>query len=271
MRRFTFLKGQATLNDFVIIEDHHGMQGLSPDFVRQLCDRRGGIGADGVMRVVRAGQVKAWRGDPGLWYLDLHGADGTPEQDCGNGLRVFARYLMNEQLVSGGRFQVATVDGVRDVRIARGGMISVNLPRGTVAPDPATLRLADGERVGVGVDVGSPRFVFFVPDAELDSLDLGDAAVVAADGTATAPAAIDCAAVVAPDHLRLRSLSRSGAELVSCGVGAVAAVVAHRHAHDGPTSVLVDTAGGRLQVDLRRTGDWLTGPAMINMRGEYWA
>lgn len=64
MRRFTFLKGHATLNDFVVIEDQHGMQDLDPAFVRELCDRRGGIGADGVLRVVRAQHIEGWDGDP---------------------------------------------------------------------------------------------------------------------------------------------------------------------------------------------------------------
>lgn len=270
MRRLTFLKGQATLSDFVIIEDHHGMQELSAQFVRQLCDRRGGIGADGVLRVVRAGQVKGWTGDPGLWYMDARRSNGDVADDCGNGLRLFARYLMNEQLVSGGRFAVATGTGTHEIRVARGGMVSVNLGTASVLKQTAEVGVGSKVLPATVIDVGGTQLVCFVEPGALEALDVNHAPLVLPVENTPDWEAASFLHVEAPDRLRARVHKRHVGEVVSCGVAAVAAVAAHRQAHAGPTSVSVDMPGGTLQVDCRRSGVWLTGPAVINMRGEFW-
>ena len=89
--RYTFVKGHATGNDFIIIDDPHGMQELTAEVVAELCDRHTGIGADGVLRVVRAGQVPGHDFDPGLWFMDYRNSDGSLAEMCGNGLRLFSR------------------------------------------------------------------------------------------------------------------------------------------------------------------------------------
>lgn len=96
MRNWPFAKGHGTHNDFVIINDRHGMYDPDSADVRFLCDRHGGIGGDGVLRVVRARYVKDWDGDPDLWFMDYRNADGSIAEMCGNGVRVFARYLVEE-------------------------------------------------------------------------------------------------------------------------------------------------------------------------------
>ena len=83
---YPFLKGHGTENDFVVLPDPDGtVHGdLSADRVRALCDRRAGIGGDGVLRAVRRGEG---------WFMDYRNADGSVSEMCGNGIRVFARYL----------------------------------------------------------------------------------------------------------------------------------------------------------------------------------
>lgn len=272
MRRFTFLKGHATLNDFVIIEDQHGMQALEPAFVRELCDRRGGIGADGVLRVVRAQHIDGWRGDPDLWFMDYWNSDGTMAETCGNGLRLFARHLMNEQLVPTGRFSVATRAGVKDVRMARGGMISVDVGEPKLSPDAVTITHGDRSWPGAAVDVGNPHAVVFVDREELERLDLSREPTWSPEETFPHGVNVEFVHEADPGHLVMRVHERGSGETMSCGTGVVASAAVHRHGHAGSLeTVVVRVPGGELQVDFEGERVWLTGPAVINMRGEYWA
>ena len=86
----TFWKAHGTGNDFVIVDQQDPLTSAQ---VRWLCHRRFGIGADGTLQALRAGDVEDWNGDPDLWFMDYRNADGTIAEMCGNGLRVFARYL----------------------------------------------------------------------------------------------------------------------------------------------------------------------------------
>lgn len=271
MRRFAFLKGQATLNDFVVIDDQHGMRELSPQFVRQLCDRRGGIGADGVLRVVRAQHIKGWDGDPDLWFMDYRNSDGSIAEMCGNGLRVFARYLMNEQLVPTGRFKVATRAGAKEVRIARGGMIAVNLGQIDLPGTTVAVRHQGQQWPAVAVDVGNPHAVCFVDVDTLRDLDLSVAPELVPAEAFPSGANVEFVAEAGPGHLDMRVYERGSGETMSCGTGVVAAAAAHRQRGDVPNHVVVSVPGGELKVDFRKSGAWLTGPAVIYIRGEFWA
>ncbi|MDR1998685.1 MAG: hypothetical protein LBQ06_01925, partial [Frankiaceae bacterium] len=135
-------KGHGTGNDFIIAPDADGALALSPGQVRLLCDRRRGIGADGVLRVVRAaadpqGRAlvdRAAAADPGgerpEWFMDYRNADGSLAEMCGNGVRVFAQYLAEDGLVDAG----AVGPGLPV--ITRGGVVRVRRAE-PAAPDRA--------------------------------------------------------------------------------------------------------------------------------------
>src|SRR4029453_1167648 len=107
MRRWSFTKGHGTENDFVIILDRESMLEIGPADVRFICDRRAGIGADGLLRAVLAKHVDGWDGDGGLWFMDYRNADGSSGGVCGNGIRVFTRFLLDQDLVGGPVVEVA--------------------------------------------------------------------------------------------------------------------------------------------------------------------
>ena len=96
-----FAKGHGTENDFVILLDEPADVALAPSAVAALCDRRRGLGADGVLRVTTAGALLSAgvleRLPDGVsaddWFMDYRNADGSSAQMCGNGVRVFAHYL----------------------------------------------------------------------------------------------------------------------------------------------------------------------------------
>ena len=153
-----FLKGHGTENDFVIIPDFEDLVTLSGEAVARLCDRRAGIGGDGLLRVVRSAAHPEAQpmAEAAEWFMDYRNADGSVAEMCGNGVRVFVRYLERAGLVEPGDLAVATRAGVRGVHLAKeGGEITVSMgsallpgepekPEPEVRPTPAWAEQADG-------------------------------------------------------------------------------------------------------------------------------
>src|SRR3954452_7055142 len=99
MTPFAFTKGHGTGNDFVLLADPDGVLQLTPAVVRTLCDRRFGIGADGVLRAVRvAADPDAAELADVEWFMDYRNADGSVAEMCGNGIRVFVAFLLEREL-----------------------------------------------------------------------------------------------------------------------------------------------------------------------------
>ena len=168
-----FAKGHGTENDFVILPDPRGERELSPEFAARLCDRRAGIGADGVLRVVRTAAGPApGQADRAEWFMDYRNADGSIAEMCGNGIRVFARYLLEHGLAASPAFAVATRSGVRQVRAEPDGRITVDMgPVSVLGPGRTVI---DGAvRDGLRISVGNPHLACLVDDA-LDKFDLAE-------------------------------------------------------------------------------------------------
>ena len=91
MGDYRFVKGHGTENDFVIVPADVD---LTPERVRALCDRRAGIGGDGVIRAVREDGAEG-----GRWFMDYRNSDGSVSEMCGNGIRLFGRYLHDLSLI----------------------------------------------------------------------------------------------------------------------------------------------------------------------------
>lgn len=270
VRRFNFYKGHGTENDFIILDDSHGMHDISADFVAAICDRRSGMGADGLVRVVRAGQISGWSGDQELWFMDYRNADGSIAEMCGNGLRVFARHLVNEQLVTEGEFDVATRAGVRHVRIEPTGLISASMGAVTVTDAEVVVSVGSQRWPATQVFVGNPHAVAFVEEAVLPALDLFRAPVW--EPAAAFPEGVNCEFVhaTAIGRLAMRVFERGVGETRSCGTGVVAAAAAYRHASGFGGPIEVTVPGGTLTVMFDGDAATLTGPAVIVGRGEFW-
>lgn len=251
-----FAKGHGTGNDFVIIPDLQGRLALTPELVAAVCDRRTGVGADGVLRVVRDGPA---------WFMDYRNADGSLAEMCGNGVRVFARYLVEEGLAVPGEVTVRTRAG--DTRaVVTTEAVSVTMAPPRVDGD-TTARLPDGRELpGVAVDCGNPHLVCPVPTGpDLAGLDLSVPPQV---DPARFPDGVNVefSAAVDTHHLRMRVHERGVGETRSCGSGALAAAaVALGGESGGP--VTVDVPGGRLTVSLTDHECVLTGPAVLVARG----
>jgi len=244
------------------------MAPLTPQIVRQMCDRHAGIGSDGIVRAVKAECMPEWKGDPDLWFMDYWNPDGSLAEMCGNGLRVFVRYLIEEDLVPRPEMAIATRAGLRTVWEQPGGWLRVGM--GPAAIGVPTWVQADGQRFSaVSVSVGNPHVVAMLPDGcDLDGISLWGG--VSFD-PAVFPQGVNAEFVrLTGEHsLRLRVFERGAGETRSCGTGAVAAAALAHHLEGSDAAWTVDVPGGRLRVDFDDEQAYLTGPAVIVARGDW--
>ena len=272
-----FAKGHGTENDFVILLDPEGSGGLTAGLTARLCDRRAGIGADGVLRAVRAaasgiagranGGPEAAGGAGGPeWFMDYRNADGSVAEMCGNGIRVFARYLVRHGLADGPEFTVATRSGPRLIRMCTDGGVSVDM--GAVAVLGPGSAVIDGQTYpGLRVSVGNPHLACLV-EGPLAAFGLSRPPGLD-PGQFPEGGNVELIRVTGPASVAMRVHERGSGETRSCGTGAVAAAAAAASATgsgDGTWDVRVP--GGDLKVTLEAGRAWLTGPAVIVAEGE---
>jgi diaminopimelate epimerase len=277
------LIGHGTENDFVVLPDPDGTvwpeSRLDAALVRRLCERRAGLGGDGVLRVVRSVHVPdaaAVLGDDldrCEWFMDHRNADGSHAEMCGNGIRLFLHVLVTEGLLDRGRCEdgvlVGTRGGPRRVGATSDGRYWVDM--GAARPfGEGKATIADQVFPGLAVSMGNPHLAA-VTDVPVDALDLTAAPEFDA---ALFPGGVNVELVnLLPDgeadaHVRMRVFERGVGETRSCGTGACAAAYAGLVA-SGRTvgTVRVDVPGGRLIVEVTPETTVLTGPAVLVAAG----
>jgi len=264
--RLRVVKGHGTENDFVIVPDFDGVLELTPQLARALCDRHSGIGADGVLRAVRcendpAGAAMA---PEAAYFMDYRNADGSVAEMCGNGVRVFVRYLQSVGVVVGSA-TVATRGGVKRTWLTDEGDVIVDMGSPLVLADRPVATAAPSVRrvAGVAVELPNPHVVVPVPaGAELDALDLSRPPRV----EPARPDGQNVEFVVREGRrqLRMRVHERGVGETRSCGTGICAAVAAARGAGPDGSTWTVDVPGGSCQVTWQPDGEMhLRGPAVL--------
>lgn len=269
-----FLKGHGTENDFVVLPDPDGRLKLTDARVRALCDRHRGLGADGVLRVVRTSAVEDAPSSVSAdaWFMDYRNADGSIAEMCGNGVRVFARYVVDAGLAPPGELVVGTRAGVRPVVTQADGTVAVDM--GPAAVFGRSSAVVGGRTFsGIAVDVGNPHLAC-VTDLDIDSLDLSQAPDY---DTELFPNGVNVELVQrgAPGRVLMRVHERGVGETRSCGTGTVAATVAAVRADgDQAGHRIVQVRGGTVEVEINASTSTLTGPAVLLARGtlgaEWW-
>ncbi|MGW8729572.1 diaminopimelate epimerase [Streptomyces sp. NPDC055808] len=271
-----FLKGHGTQNDFVIVPDPDNALDLPADAVARLCDRRAGIGGDGLLHVVRSAahpDAKAMAGDA-EWFMDYRNSDGSIAEMCGNGVRVFAGYLVRAGLVEQGDLAIATRGGVKKAHIAKNGEVTVSMGRARLPEAQATVTVDGRSWPARNVNMGNPHAVAFVDDldhaGDLRSVPPFSPAAVYPDGVN-----IEFVVDRGPRHVAMRVHERGSGETLSCGTGAcaVAVAAARRDGADpavtgSPVTYTVDLPGGTLVITEHPDGEIeMTGPATIVAEG----
>jgi diaminopimelate epimerase len=271
---YPFLKGHGTENDFVLLPDHDGsVHGdLSAERVRALCDRRAGIGGDGVLRVIRSSALRP-PAEPARtaapeWFMDYRNSDGSLAQMCGNGIRVFARHLVEEGLVPAeGPIPIGTRAGVRTVtHDDEAWTVEMGVAR---LLGETKVSVDDRSWPALHVDVGNPHAVVLLDDLA----EAGRLYDEPGYDESLYPEGVNIEFVVrrGDHHVEMRVHERGSGETRSCGTGACAAAVAAagQDAGDGSGRWRVDVPGGELAVSRDHDGRvHLTGPALIVARGQ---
>ncbi|MFF4647715.1 diaminopimelate epimerase [Streptomyces sp. NPDC001389] len=274
-----FAKGHGTGNDFLVLDDPDNRLNLTPATTRRLCDRRTGMGADGLLRLVRtdASPEAASMAGHAQWFMDYRNADGSLGAMCGNGIRVLARYLTTTGRHGHGPLTIATRAGLRELHVAatgdpHHGEVSVSMGR-PLLPGPDGIKVAVGDRCwpALHVDVGNPHAVAFIDDLR-HAGTLDRAPVVTPSTAYPHGTTVEFVRDLGSRHLVLRVHERGVGETPSCGTGACAAAIAALHRSiatpSHPVRYTVDAIGGRLLVDITPDADLtLTGPAHITAQG----
>jgi diaminopimelate epimerase len=287
MTSISFTKGHGTGNDFVLVFDAEGELSLSSKQIAKICDRRFGIGADGFIRVVKSAKLPEGKEilevEPtAIWFMDYYNADGSAAEMCGNGVRVFARYLLDRGLAKiegGSTLAVGTRAGVKDLTQGSNGF-AVDLGRWKLTNEfTVEAKGIEVARPGQGIEIGNPHVVVALSsDAELKQLKLFEAPIVE-------PAPVNGANVefVVPNepmikdgvgYFSFRVHERGVGETLSCGTGIAAAALATRYwaGASAPNQWQVQALGGVVAVRMFATEDGehvsISGPAELTFDGE---
>jgi diaminopimelate epimerase len=287
MTKIAFTKGQGTGNDFVLVLDAEGELSLSRNQIAKICDRRFGIGADGFIRVAKSSQIPEGKdilaSEPSaVWFMDYYNADGSPAEMCGNGVRVFARYLLEKGLATiegGSTLAVGTRAGVKDLTQGSNGF-AVDLGRWKLTSEfTVEAKGIEVARPGQGIDIGNPHVVVALSsEDELKQLKLFEAPSVE-------PIPVNGANVefVVPNepmvkdgvgYFSFRVHERGVGETLSCGTGIAAAALATRYwaGPSAPNQWQVQALGGLVAVRMFATEDGehvsISGPAELTFDGE---
>lgn len=275
LNELPFVKGHGTGNDFVVIPDVDGHLDLTADQVRWLCDRHVGIGANGVLRVVRTEHVPEMADFAAVaeFFMDYRNADGSHAEMCGNGARVFVRYLDATGLVTDNDIVIATRGGLRSATIHPDRTITIDMGMATTPRARALPHVTVGDRTwpATGVLVPNPHAVVFVDDLA-DAGDLLSAPDVVPGDVFPDGVNVEFVVPRGPRHVAMRVHERGVGETLSCGTGACAvAWAARRHAGElvaGDERWQVDVPGGTVFVTETAKGALLlNGPADLVARG----
>jgi diaminopimelate epimerase len=271
--RIDFTKMHGVGNDFVVFDAPADESLLQPERLRNLADRRTGIGFDQAL-LLEAPR----RADTAVFYR-IFNADGDEVEQCGNGARCIAALLHHRGLARNGAVTLDSPAGIIRARIEPAELVSVDL--GVPDFDPRSLpfeapRAADsyplevaGRTLEIGVvSIGNPHAVLTVADVESAPVATLGPAI---EHHARFPQRVNAGflEIVARTEVRLRVYERGAGETRSCGTGACAAVAVGRRRGLLDSAVRVLVRGGELRVNWTGPGEriWLTGPAQVSFEG----
>lgn len=247
-------------NDFLIALGSDNPEIMpDPDVARALCDRRTGVGADGLIYGLEASEAED---DACMVLLN---SDGSEAEISGNGIRCLGQALLRAQGVQEASLRIETPSGVRSLRTVRGDVdaeLWLQVDMGAASPGPPTGPVTarfEARRLAT-IDIGNPHLVLLVDDADQTVLEQ-----VGPELEADYDAGINVELVTVEnrERLRLRVWERGAGITLACGSGAVAATVAAQDWGLVEDRVQVDMPGGSAVVERTEASMLLTGPTVF--------
>jgi diaminopimelate epimerase len=250
MTQIAFEKAHGTGNDFIVIADIDGELVLDEAQVKKMCDRHFGLGADGILRIVLQAD--------GLYLMDYRNSDGSLALMCGNGARVFAAYLYKENLVDSKNFEFRTRSGVVKATIHDANSVTVSMPKVEILGKELSISHAGKSYRAQAVTAPNPHAVVIVDD--LTSVgDLKTAPTLETTGVFEDGVNVEFVEKISNKEVKIKVHERGSGETLSCGTGACA-VAAVLHEQTSENQILVNVAGGLLQIDFKDDEILMTGP-----------
>lgn len=248
--------GHGTENDFVLVFDPSDEISITTAQTAAICNRQTGIGADGLIRITKR---------EGKWFMDYRNADGSIAEMCGNGIRVMARYLVQNGHQPEGIFAINTRDGMKHLRVPATEDISVNMGKVLDENEEVTASVEGKIFNGYNINVGNPHAVVFVEKIE-DVGSLVDAPIVRPKDSYPEGVNVEFVEIMPGHEAKMRVHERGSGETRSCGTGtcAVALAATIYSKEQLPARWVIYPPGGRLVVDIDpHSNATLTGPAVI--------
>ena len=235
-------KLHGAFNDFVLLDARAGSPADLPEFARRVCDRRGGVGADGLL-LVRPSQIADAR-------MQILNTDGSEAEMCGNGMRCVIRYLCENG--EGDRFRIETLAGIIGAEvIEKGETFQIRLNLGTPEFRERKLPFRDADFVLMG----NPHVAIFARGA--------DEIAIAQAGKRMPQVNVHVVVPRGTHRLDVRHYERGVGETYACGTGTVSCAAAAIRRGIVQSPVEVHVPGGVLRVEWDGSGDaYLTGPAV---------
>lgn len=248
--------GHGTHNDFLILFDPDDQLTISAEQVAAMCNRSTGIGADGMIRIIK---------NDGKWFMDYRNADGSIAEMCGNGIRVMARYLVTKGHQREGIFAIDTRAGIKHLRVPADDDISVNMGKVYDEMEQVSASVNGVTYSGFNINVGNPHAVVFTDDlSTLGSLETAPSVTPA--GSYPEGVNVEFVEITAANEAKMRVHERGSGETQSCGTGtcAVALAATMKSGQQLPSRWVIYPPGGRLIVDIDgHSNATLTGPAEL--------
>ena len=201
--------GHGTENDFVLVYDPENSLTISEPQIEAICNRKTGIGADGLIRITK---------NDGKWFMDYRNSDGSIAEMCGNGIRVMAKYLVTRDIQPEGIFAIDTRAGIKHLRVPREGDISVNMGHVTDEMEEVEATNNGHTWTGFNINVGNPHAVVFVDSME-DIGSLADAPLVSPASSYPEGVNVEFVEILPNFEAKMRVHERGSGETRSCGTG----------------------------------------------------
>ena len=248
--------GHGTHNDFVLVFDENDEIRLTPDQIKRICDRKNGVGSDGLIKIIKK---------DGAWFMDYSNADGSVAEMCGNGIRVMARYLTDRGHQPSGIYAINTRDGRKFLSVPETGDISVNMGQVSLVPGEISVSVNSNNFLGLNINMGNPHAVVFVDDLDLVG-DLRQAPTVTPAYEYPEGVNTEFVKFLEGNKIQMRVHERGVGETQSCGTGtcAVALAATIKKGKSLPIKWEINPPGGRLIVEIDgHSNATLTGPAEL--------
>lgn len=270
--KFTKMHGNG--NDFIVVDDRNNrFLGNESELALKLCDRHFGVGGDGIL-IVRDSKIAQTE-------MIIINADGSYASMCGNGIRCFAKYVWDENIIKGNPIKIETGDGVKEafLNICDNEVKEVTIDMGNPLFQPNKIPVNSqheilNERITVKdmeynittMLMGVPHTVIF---GELNKYDISEGKAIEKYDIFPEGTNVNFCEVINVTEIKVKTWERGAGPTLACGTGCCASVVAANKLGFTGKKVLVKAPGGELIIEIKDNRVFMTGPALVSFKGEY--